>query len=59
MSAQGKPNEVPAEAVATRCLRGTGDDRRTAILKVARRAGSMSPRLYLLMVRHKPVSGQA
>lgn len=53
MSHYEMPDEAPTETVATRCLSAGGQHRATTILKVATRPGGMSPRLYMLMVRHK------
>lgn len=59
MSHPETPDQAHTETVATRCLHACGQRPATTILKVARKPGGMSPRLYMLMVRHKQDSSQA
>jgi hypothetical protein len=59
MSHQEKPDQGRTETVSTHRQNACAQRPATTILKVARRPGSMSPRLYMLMVRHKQDSSQA
>jgi hypothetical protein len=59
MSHQKTLDQGHTERVSTHCLHAHGQRPATTILKVARRPGSMSPRLYMLMVRHRRNSSQA